>query len=194
MKVKNPTNQSDLIKAKYDIEYSSTEHELTKAHSSDSGYEIKADVSSEVRLDPGEMKSIDTGIRLKLPKGIEAQIRPRSGLALNYGITVLNSPGTIDQGYRREMKVILINHGKEPYIIQKGDKIAQLVFSTVLTTILTKVKQIDTKSSERKENFGSTEKSENTNEPETKKLRSGGRSRSRKIPPPDFSPQLPMKE
>lgn len=106
MEIKEPINQSDLIKAKYDIEYSSTEYELKKAHTTDSGYDIKANVSSEVLLNPGEIKAIDTGIRFKLPKGIEAQIRPRSGLALNYGITVLNSPGTIDQGYRGEMKVI----------------------------------------------------------------------------------------
>lgn len=180
MEIKNPTNQSDLIRAKYDIEYTSMEYELTKAHSSDSGYDIQANISSEVLLDPGEFKSIDTGIKLKIPKGLEAQIRPRSGLALNYGITVLNSPGTIDQGYHGEVKVILINHGKKPYIINKGDRIAQLVFAILPTTILTKVDRINTTNSERKEKgFGSTD---------TKKSQYGGNSRSRKILPPDSLP------
>jgi len=81
---------------------------------------------------PRESKLIPTGISIELPKYHEAQIRPRSGLALNHMITVLNSPGTIDQDYRNEIGVILINHGKEEFIINQGDRIAQMVISKTI--------------------------------------------------------------
>lgn len=80
-------------------------------------------------LYPGERKLIKTGVFIELPAGYEAQIRPRSGLALKYGITMLNSPGTIDSDYRGEIGVIVINHGNEPFEYKKGDRIAQLVIS-----------------------------------------------------------------
>ena len=80
-------------------------------------------------LAPGERVLIPTGFAMELPPGFEGQIRPRSGLALNHGVTVLNAPGTIDSDYRGEMKVLLINHGAEPYPVTRGARIAQLVVS-----------------------------------------------------------------
>lgn len=80
-------------------------------------------------LNPGERRLIKTGVFVELPAGYEAQVRPRSGLALKYGITMLNSPGTIDSDYRGEIGVIMINHGSEPFVYKKGDRIAQLVIS-----------------------------------------------------------------
>ncbi|NJL56878.1 dUTP diphosphatase [bacterium] len=99
------------------------------AHTGDSGMDLCA--TESLVLHPGERALLSTGISLELPVGLEAQVRSRSGLALNQGISVLNSPGTIDSGYRGELKVILINHGSEPSEITKGMRIAQLVFATV---------------------------------------------------------------
>ena len=83
----------------------------------------------EVVIPPGEPKIITTGIFMEIPVGYEVQIRPRSGLAFKHGVTVLNSPGTIDADYRGEVKVLLINHGKEAFIVKSGERIAQMVFS-----------------------------------------------------------------
>lgn len=94
-----------------------------------SGMDLAANVTENTYLEPGEYKVIPCGIKLQLPKGFEAQVRPRSGLAAKFGITVLNSPGTIDSDYRGELKVILINHGKNKFEIKRGDRIAQLVIS-----------------------------------------------------------------
>lgn len=80
-------------------------------------------------LKSGERRLVKTGVFIELPAGYEAQVRPRSGLALKYGITMLNSPGTIDSDYRGEIGVIMINHGSEPFVYKKGDRIAQLVIS-----------------------------------------------------------------
>ncbi|WP_242347806.1 dUTP diphosphatase [Mucispirillum schaedleri] len=80
-------------------------------------------------LKPGERRIVKTGVFIELPAGYEAQVRPRSGLALKHGITMLNSPGTIDSDYRGEIGVIMINHGSEPFVYKKGDRIAQLVIS-----------------------------------------------------------------
>lgn len=96
-----------------------------KAHKEDAGYDLYSVV--DYVLQPGEFKAIDTGIRIQLPKNTEAQIRPKSGLAINYGITVLNTPGTIDEGYTGNIQVILINVSKIPYEIKQGKKIAQMV-------------------------------------------------------------------
>ncbi|PTM58952.1 deoxyuridine 5'-triphosphate nucleotidohydrolase [Desmospora activa DSM 45169] len=96
-----------------------------------SGFDLLAAVETEVRLERGERKLIPTGIRLEMPIGLEAQVRPRSGLALKYGVTTLNSPGTIDADYRGEIGVILINWGETAFMIQRGERIAQLVFQTV---------------------------------------------------------------
>lgn len=100
------------------------------AHEGDAGLDLFA--SAPVVLQPGESALVPTGISLELPPGTEAQVRPRSGLALNHQITVLNSPGTIDAGYRGEIGVILINHGHHPFEVTIGMKIAQMVIQPVL--------------------------------------------------------------
>lgn len=96
-----------------------------------SGFDLFAAVDRPLTLNPGQWKLIPTGIALEMPEGMEAQVRPRSGLALRHGITLLNSPGTVDSDYRGEVGVILINLGNEPFVVQRGDRIAQLVFGRV---------------------------------------------------------------
>jgi len=93
------------------------------------GMDLYADLDDDILLSPGERTLIPTGISIQLPDGYEAQIRPRSGLALSRGITLVNSPGTIDPDYRGEIGVIIINHGAEPFLIRRGDRIAQMVFA-----------------------------------------------------------------
>ena len=94
------------------------------------GMDLLAAVEAEVVLAPGARRLIPSGIAIALPAGLEAQVRPRSGLALEHGITVLNAPGTIDADYRGEVGVILINLGQEPFTIRRGDRIAQLVIAS----------------------------------------------------------------
>lgn len=123
------------------------------AHPGDAGLDLFS--VEEVTIEPGKRKLVATGISIELPKNTEAQVRPRSGLALKYGVTVLNSPGTIDEGYRGEIKVILINHGEEAFKINRGDKIAQMVIMPVLTVEIKEVEILN--DSERGEGgFGST--------------------------------------
>lgn len=99
----------------------------THATEDAAGLDLRAYLSSPVTLAPGESRLIPTGLIMEIPKGYEGQVRPRSGLALKYGITVLNAPGTIDADYRNDVGVILINLGNEPFTIYSGDRIAQLV-------------------------------------------------------------------
>lgn len=96
------------------------------------GADLIAAIPAPVILEPGQYRLIDTGIAIALPPGYEAQVRPRSGLAAKHGITCLNTPGTIDADYRGEIKVILINHGRQPFTIQPGERIAQLVIAPVV--------------------------------------------------------------
>ena len=91
------------------------------------GMDLSASLEERIVLEPGERHLIPTGIAIQLPQGYEAQVRPRSGLAVKYGIGMVNSIGTIDSDYRGEIKVPLINHGSEPFVIQPGDRIAQLI-------------------------------------------------------------------
>lgn len=91
------------------------------------GMDLLAAVDAPVSLAPGERRLIPTGIAIALPPGHEAQVRPRSGLALKHGITVLNAPGTVDADYRGEVGVVLINHGDQPFVIERGSRIAQMV-------------------------------------------------------------------
>lgn len=93
------------------------------------GMDLRAELAEQIELLPGQRKLIPTGLFIELPVGCEAQIRPRSGLAINSGITLLNSPGTIDADYRGEIKVIMINLSEEPFLINSGDKIAQMVIA-----------------------------------------------------------------
>ena len=112
-------------------------------------------VETEVSLAPGERRLIPSGLAIALPRGYEAQIRPRSGLALKHGLTVLNSPGTVDADYRGEVGVILINHGPEAFTITRGDRIAQMVVTPVTRARWTEVQSLE--SSERGTGgFGST--------------------------------------
>ena len=97
-----------------------------------SGMDICAAIEAELVLEKGETVLIPTGFYLEVPAGFEAQVRPRSGLAIKYGIGVLNAPGTIDSDYRGEVKVILTNFGKEGFIIHRGDRIAQMVIAPVV--------------------------------------------------------------
>ncbi len=99
--------------------------------------------SGDMILRPGERAAIPTGIAIALPDNYEAQVRPRSGLALHYGVTVLNAPGTIDADYRGEIKVILVNHGTEPFTVSRGDRIAQLVVAPVVSITLNEVEALD---------------------------------------------------
>ncbi|MCL1834303.1 MAG: dUTP diphosphatase [Leptospirales bacterium] len=107
------------------------------------GADICANVDEAVVLSRGRHALIPTGIFLEIPEGYEAQIRPRSGLALKHGITVLNSPGTIDSDYRGEIKIILINLGEEDFIIEKGMRIAQMVFARVFKGEFIQVDKLD---------------------------------------------------
>jgi dUTP pyrophosphatase len=102
-----------------------------KMSTGSSGFDLHAAVMDPVEIKPGRWKLIPSGIALSMPAGLEAQVRPRSGLALKHGITVLNTPGTIDADYRGEIGVILLNLGERPFRVQRGDRIAQLVFMQV---------------------------------------------------------------
>lgn len=95
------------------------------------GMDLRAAVEIPVTLNPGEIKLIPTGLSVSIPAGYEAQVRPRSGLALKFGIGLVNSPGTIDSDYRGEIGVIIVNWGNEPFVITRGDRIAQMIISKV---------------------------------------------------------------
>ena len=110
------------------------------AHPGDAGLDLFS--TQQTVIQPGESCMIKTGISIELPPGTEGQVRPRSGLALKHSITILNSPGTIDEGYRGEVGVILINHGKEPFPITSGMKIAQLVIKPVITVTVVEVNEL----------------------------------------------------
>ena len=110
------------------------------AHAGDAGLDLFAAVS--LVLAPGDAALVRTGIAIELPPGTEAQVRPRSGLALEHAVTVLNTPGTIDEGYRGEVGVILINHGKKPFAVAPGMKIAQLVVASRATVDVVEVEAL----------------------------------------------------
>jgi dUTP pyrophosphatase len=97
-----------------------------------SGMDLRADIDDDIVLPPMGRALVPTGISMALPTGVEAQVRPRSGIAIRNGVTCLNSPGTIDADYRGEIGVILINLGSDPFTVRRGDRIAQLVFTPVL--------------------------------------------------------------
>lgn len=107
-----------------------------------SGMDIYAAVEEEIILSPGKFALVPTGIKLAIPPGFEAQVRPRSGLAFKHGITVLNSPGTIDADYRGEIKVLLINLGSHDYTLTRGERIAQLVIHALPAVRLIQVDEL----------------------------------------------------
>ena len=117
--------------------------------------DLRARLDAPVTLKSLERALIPTGIRIAIPDGYEAQVRPRSGLAAEHGITVLNTPGTVDADYRGEVKVILVNLGAEPYAIQPGDRIAQLVFQKIVRAALKEVGELP-ESERGSGGFGST--------------------------------------
>jgi len=119
------------------------------------GMDLRAAVNESVTLQPGERLLVPAGFQMAIPKGYEAQIRPRSGLAYKHGITMLNTPGTIDSDYRGEVKVLAINHGEEEFTISHGDRIAQMVIAPVSQAKIHEVQSLD--ETERSEGgFGST--------------------------------------
>lgn len=109
-----------------------------------SGLDVVAGVpeAAPVELAPGARALIPTGFALEIPVGYEAQVRPRSGLAIKHGVTLLNSPGTIDADYRGELMVIMINHGSEPFVVRRGDRIAQLVIAPVSRVEIVAVEEL----------------------------------------------------
>lgn len=108
------------------------------------GLDLSACIPADITLAPGKRALIPTGFAIALPAGYEAQVRPRSGLAAKHGVTVLNSPGTIDADYRGEVAVILINHGDVAFIVTRGMRIAQLVIAPVAQAVLTEVAELST--------------------------------------------------
>lgn len=107
------------------------------------GVDLRAAVKEPVTLQPGERRLISTGLRMALPHGFEAQVRPRSGLAIRHGIGMVNSPGTVDADYRGVIQVILINLGQEPFTVERGDRIAQLVVAPVTRVAWQEVVSLD---------------------------------------------------
>lgn len=124
-----------------------------KAHEEDAGFDLYS--VEDCVLQPGDFRSIDTGIRIQLPKNTEAQIRPKSGLAKNFGISVLNTPGTVDEGYTGTIEVILVNHSRIPYEVKVGKKIAQMVIQPVYQVEIEEGK-INTNTDRGEGGFGST--------------------------------------
>ena len=123
------------------------------AHPGDAGLDLYAVVSASI--EPGESRIVGTGISIELPPNTEAQVRPRSGLALKHGITVLNTPGTIDYGYRGEVGVILINHGRSRFDVEPGMKIAQMVIAPFLSVSVEEAGELST-TARGQGGFGST--------------------------------------
>ena len=119
------------------------------------GLDLSAAVAAPVVIPPGGRALVPTGFAVALPAGHEGQVRPRSGLAVEHGVTVLNAPGTIDADYRGEVKVPLINHGNQPFVVTRGMRIAQLVVTPVSAVALTEVAELD-ETSRGSNGFGST--------------------------------------
>lgn len=117
--------------------------------------DLCADLDDDIVLMPGERRLVPTGLAIALPDGFEAQVRPRSGLALKHGIALVNSPGTIDPDYRGEIGVILINHGSEPFVVRRGERIAQMVYAPFARAELVEVDELD-ETARGKGGFGHT--------------------------------------
>ncbi len=113
------------------------------ATSQSAGMDLRANIESPITLHPMERSLVPTGIRIELPKGYEAQVRPRSGLALKHGITVLNTPGTIDSDYRGELKVLLVNLSNDDFVINAGERVAQMVIAKHETVEWEEVEVLD---------------------------------------------------
>ena len=147
LKIKKLENGKDLPLPKYET-------------SGSAGMDLQAAIDEDIVIKPGEVKLIKTGIAIALEKGFEAQVRPRSGLAAKHAVTVLNSPGTIDADYRGEIKVILINHGQQAFEIERGMRIAQVLFAPVTQGAWNVVEDLD-ETARGEGGFGSTGTSSN---------------------------------
>lgn len=119
------------------------------------GCDLLAAIDNEITLKPGQRQLVPTGLKMMLPEGFEAQVRPRSGLALKHGITVLNTPGTVDADYRGEVGVVLINLGQEDFVITRGMRIAQMIISPVTQTHWQEVPELN-ETTRGEGGFGST--------------------------------------
>lgn len=119
------------------------------------GLDLQAAIDKDLTIPPSGRALVPTGLSIALPTGHEGQIRPRSGLAAKFGVTVLNAPGTVDEDYRGEVKVILINHGPDPFVVSRGDRIAQLVIAPVTRAALVEVDDLD-RTERGPQGFGST--------------------------------------
>jgi dUTP pyrophosphatase len=132
-----------MARKKLEIEFINlSENPNPEFKEGNSGFDIRANLSDIEVIKPGERKLIPTGLYFNIPENHELQIRPRSGLAINQGITVLNSPGTVDENYIGEIQIILINHGHKRFVIQNGDRIAQGVFAAVNSSKLVNLNQV----------------------------------------------------
>ena len=107
------------------------------------GMDIHAAVAEDIIIKPGERVLVGTGLFIAIPPGYEAQVRPRSGLAIRNGITLLNSPGTIDADYRGEIKIIMINHGREDFMVKSGDRLAQMIIAPVVRCVCEEKQELD---------------------------------------------------
>ncbi|MEJ5261994.1 MAG: dUTP diphosphatase [Ignavibacterium sp.] len=110
------------------------------------GMDIRAAVNDELIIEPGKVALVPTNLSVEIPKGFEIQVRPRSGLAANHSVGILNSPGTIDSDYRGEVKIILMNFGDKPFAIHRGDRIAQLVVSKVYSAKIVETENLNSSS------------------------------------------------
>lgn len=126
-----PENQSDLSPPTYETPGSA-------------GMDVEADIESSMVIEPGTRVLIPAGFAVSIPDGFELQVRPRSGLAIKHGVTIINSPGTVDSDYRGEVKIGLVNLGDRPYTVQRGDRIAQLVLAPVARADIRAVRILDT--------------------------------------------------
>ena len=125
-------------------------------HIGDAGFDLPSSECDDVVLRPGERYVFKTGLRFEIPEGYELQVRPRSGLAARYGVTVVNAPGTVDAGYRGEVKVPLINLGEEVVVVRRGDRIAQAVLMPVPRALLVETVRVRTNTGRGECGFGST--------------------------------------
>lgn len=119
------------------------------------GMDVRAALSEAVTLAPGERKAIPTGLKLSIPSGYEVQVRPRSGLAIKKGITMINAPGTVDADFRGEVHVLMVNHSDEPFVVEHGERIAQLVVAPVVQATWNVVDALD-ETARGEGGFGST--------------------------------------
>ena len=113
-----------------------------KATAASAGFDMRACVAESIVIGPGERALVPTGFAIALPEGYEAQVRPRSGLALKTGLTLLNTPGTVDADYRGEIRILVVNHGESPVEIRRGDRVAQLVVQRVPEVVLEPVSEL----------------------------------------------------